>query len=654
KLLDFGISKVLSAESNNQDLPTITQAEINLMTPEYSSPEQIKNSNISVSTDVYSLGLILYKLLSGKPAHEFKTRSFQEYEKVVCEQSIHKPSTCLVKSYEQTEESSLFDISQNRKISLSKLKKVLNGDLDNICMMALRKEPERRYASAEMLAYDIERYLNSLPILARKESFIYTSKKFIVRHKAAVITAAVLFFIVNGLILFYTIQLKNERDRATFEAKKSEQVASFLQELFLVSDPDESKGETITARELLDRGAKNLKSSLETEPEIKAKLQNTIGKIYTNLGMYNSAEDIFQSIKENSNLEKLDKETYISTLINLGSIYRLRGKFKLAEDILMNAKSRCEKYLKKNNPLFGDCFLNLGGYYYEMGVFDKSYNFYKKAEQVYKFNFGEENSQFVDAIYSLAILEFDEGNSKKSDSLYRKALEINLKINGEINATTATIQNGLASVLRHTGEFEESKTLYQKVLKTRIKLFGNNHPDVAHTLNHLSRLYYNQEEYEKAEPLARRALEIRENLYNENHPEVMASRSSLAGTLIGLKKYYEAEKLYRLAHKAAVETLGENHPYTPAILGNIGIALMEQKKYSEAEKYISQSIEIIEKIPNLKETYRVGRVVDLAKLYNRTNRFHKAEKLLRRTVQDIKSRNIDDDWLIGLAESELG
>ncbi|MCB9249981.1 MAG: serine/threonine protein kinase [Ignavibacteriales bacterium] len=595
KLLDFGISKVLSAESNNQDLPTITQAEINLMTPEYSSPEQIKNTQISVSTDVYSLGLILYKLLSGKPAHEFKTRSFHEYEKVVCEQKIPTPSTVLVKSNEQIEESVLFDISQNRKISLSKLKKVLNGDLDNICMMALRKEPERRYASAEMLAYDIERYLNSLPILARKESFIYTSKKFIVRHKAAVITAAVLFFIVNGLILFYTIQLKNERDRATFEAKKSEQVASFLQELFLVSDPDESKGETITARELLDRGAKNLKSSLETEPEIKAKLQNTIGKVYTNLGMYNSAEDIFQSIKENSNLEKLDKETYISTLINLGSIYRLRGKFKLAEDILMNAKSRCEKYLKKNNPLFGDCFLNLGGYYYEMGVFDKSYNFYKKAEQVYKFNFGEENSQFVDAIYSLAILEFDEGNSKKSDSLYRKALEINLKINGEINATTATIQNGLASVLRHTGEFEESKTLYQKVLKTRIKLFGNNHPDVAHTLNHLSRLYYNQEEYEKAEPLARRALEIRENLYNENHPEVMASRSSLAGTLIGLKKYYEAEKLYRLAHKAAVETLGENHPYTPAILGNIGIALMEQKKYSEAEKYISQSIEIIEK-----------------------------------------------------------
>lgn len=140
KLLDFGISKVLSAESENQDLPTITQAEINLLTPEYSSPEQIKNSNISVSTDVYSLGLILYKLLSGKSAHEFKARTFNEYEKVVCEQTITKPSTVLHKENVGENEFSAVDISRFRKTQPKKLKNILNGDLDNICLMALRKE----------------------------------------------------------------------------------------------------------------------------------------------------------------------------------------------------------------------------------------------------------------------------------------------------------------------------------------------------------------------------------------------------------------------------------------------------------------------------------------------------------------------------------
>ncbi|MCB0748068.1 MAG: tetratricopeptide repeat protein, partial [Ignavibacteriae bacterium] len=651
---DFGISKVLSAESNNQDLPTITQAEINLMTPEYSSPEQIKNSNISVSTDVYSLGLILYKLLSGKPAHEFKTRSFQEYEKVVCEQSIHKPSTGLVKSYEQTEESSLFDISQNRKISLSKLKKVLIGDLDNICMMALRKEPERRYASAEMLAYDIERYLNSLPILARKESFVYTSKKFIIRHKAAVITAAVLFFVVNGLILFYTIQLKAERDKANLEAKKSEQVASFLQDLFLVSDPNESKGETITARELLARGASRLMVGLEEEPEIKSQLLNTIGKVYTNLGLYNSAEELFLTINEIKNLEAIDKETYVETLINLGKTYGFNGKYKLAGDIFIKAKNIGEKYFPSNHIIIGELYSSLGNHFYQIADFDSSYIYYKKAEKNFILNFGKESEQLAEALYNLGVLEFDRGNLEKSDSLYSASLKLYIKIRGELDAQTATTQNELASVYRHQGKFDEAEKLYKKALETRIKIFGNNHPDVAHTLNHLSRLYYNQELYEKAEPLARQSLETREKIYDETHPEVSASKSSLAGTLMGLKRYEEAEKLYEEAYNSSMKKFGESHPYTPALLGNLGIALMEQRKYKEAENAMLKALKMLDRLSAYRPTYRSGRIVSLAELYNRTNRYSKAEELIRKELTLLKKSDIDEDWLIGLAESELG
>ncbi|MCB0729945.1 MAG: serine/threonine protein kinase [Ignavibacteriae bacterium] len=646
KLLDFGISKVLSAESERSDLPTITQAEINLLTPEYSSPEQIKNSHISVSADVYSLGLILYKLLSGKSAHEFKTRTFNEFEKVICESSVSKPSTVVVHADGET-----FD---NRNTHQQKLQRILNGDLDNICLMALRKEPERRYASVEMFAYDIERYLDNLPILARKESFTYTAKKFIIRHKTAVIANIALFFIINGLILFYTIQLKEQRDKANLEARKAEQVASFLQDLFLVSDPDESKGETITARELLDKGASKLKLGLNEEIEIKSKLLNTIGKVYTNLGLYNSAEETLLSIKENKDLSKIDKETFIETLLNLGTVYRFKGKFDIAEEVLIMANKECDENLKENHPLFGDCYINLGGYYYEKGMYDKSYDYYKKAEKIFRLNFGNENEKVAEVLHGIGILEFDEGKLHKSDSLYREALKIYSKINGELNVNTAAVQNELATVLRHSGKFEESAKLYEKSLNTRIKLLGKDHPDVAHTLNHLSRLYYNQEQYEKAEPLARRSLEIREKLSGENHPEVMASRSSLAGTLMGLKKYKEAEELYRLAYKTAKATLGDSHVYTPAILGNIGKVLMEQKKYDEAEKLILQSIEMIEKIQNVRSTYKSGRVVSLAELYNRTNRYKEAEILLREEIKELEGKKIDDDWLIGFAESELG
>lgn len=653
KLLDFGISKVLTAEEGNSDLPTITQTEINLLTPEYSSPEQIKNSKISVSTDVYSLGLVLYKLLTGKSAHEFKTRTFSEYEKVVCEKTISRPSTILNK-IESFDENTNKEIFKSRNTHPGKLKKTLSGDLDNICMMALRKEPERRYVSAEMLAYDIERYLNNLPILARKESLYYTSKKFILRHKAPVITAIVLFFVVNGLILFYTIKLKEERDKANLEAKKSEQVASFLQNLFFVADPSESKGETITARELLDIGSKRLKRELNTEPEIKSKLLNTIGQVYTNLGLYKSAEDIFNEVKNSPRLKNIDKKTYIETLINLGSLYRIKGEYKLAGDILQKTLDQCKQNLGVDNQLVGECYLNLGGYCYETGDFKNSRIYYNKAGKIFTQGSNPSEERIAQVAHDIGVLEFDEGNLDRADSLFRKALRIKIKLHGEINTDVAAYQMDLASALRHEGKYKEAKEIYEKVLSTQIKLLGEDHPDVALTLNHLSRLYYNQEKFKEAEPLARKSLEIRLKNFPEDHPEVSASRSSLAGDLMGEKKYKEAEKLYRLAYKSSLEKLGENHPYTPAILGNIGNALMEQKKYKEAEECFTKSIKKLKQLFPESQNYVVGRVNSLADLYIRTGRYKKSEHLLREELSMLKNKDIKDGWLVGLTESLLG
>ena len=389
KLLDFGISKVLSAEGENHDMPTVTQTEMNLLTPEYSSPEQFRRKNISVSTDVYSLGLILYRLLVGKSAHEFSNNSFSEYEQVVCEKSITKPSSNLARINNKK----ILEIFENRSVQPGKLKKIISGDLDNICMMALRKDPERRYASVEMLAYDIERYLNNFPILARKESVLYTSGKFILRHKKSVAAAIIGFFVFNGLILFYTVQLKLEKDKAQREARKSEQIASFLQNLFLVSDPSESKGETITARELLDRGASGLQMSLEDEPEIKSHLLNIIGNIYTNLGLFSSAEDILVSIKEGESREQLSSETYIDALLNLVRLYRIEGKYEKAKLILDEASDEMKESLDLTHPLHGEFYLSAGGYFYETGVYEKSYNEFLNAERFFKKQFGEKHEK---------------------------------------------------------------------------------------------------------------------------------------------------------------------------------------------------------------------------------------------------------------------
>jgi eukaryotic-like serine/threonine-protein kinase len=654
KLLDFGISKVLSAESENNDLPTITQAEINLMTPEYSSPEQIRNTNISVATDVYSLGLILYKLLSKKSAHEFKNRTFSEYEKVVCERTIIRPSVALGVRNEDTEDPAFPEIGKKRKNQNRRLKKSLVGDLDNICLMALRKEPERRYASAEMLAYDIERYLTNLPIFARKESFIYSSRKFIVRHRAAVITAVVLFFIVNGLILFYTIQLKAERDKATREARKSEQVASFLQELFLVSDPSESKGETITARELLERGASKLKVGMDEEPEIKSKLLNTIGLVYTNLGLFNSAEEILLRIKNHTKTEMINKTTMIESLNNLGSLYRLKGKYELAGNTILKAMEMCEETLESDHPLLGDCYLNLGGYYYETGDYINSRLSYNMAEKIFRRTLGDENGKVAAVIHEMGVLSFEDGDLIKADSLYRLAINIEIEINGEINSNVAEYQNQLAQVLRHQEKYNDAQMLYEKSLATRKILFGNEHPDVASTLNHLSRLYYNQELFNKAEPLAREALRIRLAVFDEEHPEVSASRSSLAGILFYKNRFVEAERLYRAAYISSFNKLGDSHPYTMALEGNLGRTLLEQEKYVQSEKHLFNSLDLLKKRFRSIHPSVIRRVNWFADLYISTARYFEAEKILREQIDSIEGTKMEKNWLFGESKSLLG
>jgi len=654
KLLDFGISKVIRADGDNLEMPTITQAELNLLTPEYSSPEQFQNNIISVATDVYSLGLILYKLLVGKTAHEFNSRTFSEYERVVCEQRISHPSNAVTKINHQEVKNSETDIFKTRKTQPAKLKRLISGDLDNICMMALRKKPERRYASVEMFAYDIERYLNDLPILARKESRIYTAQKFISRHKSTVITAVALFFIVNGLILYYTIQLRAERDNAQREAKKSEQVASFLEDIFLVSDPNESKGETITARELLNRGTQKLRSGLEEEPEIKSQLLNTIGRVYTNLGLFRSAEEILIGIKESKFKQLIDNETYIESLLNLGKLYRIEGKYDLAGDILNKGLKDCEKYLDKASVLFGDCYLNLGGYYYETGDFKNSNLYFMKAEKIFRKNYGKDHVKVAAVLHDLGNLVFDEGNLDRSYSLYKEALMIELKQNGEITASVAAYQLALGQVLRHKKEFEEARELYEKSLSTRTKLFGNDHPDVAHTLNHLSRLYYNQNLFDEAEPLARRALNIRLKIFEEDHPEVSASKSSLAGILFYKNNFREAEDLYRSAYIASLGKLGESHPYTPAIQGNLGRTLLVQKKHKEAEGHLVKSFELLKSMLNEDHTYVIRRVNWLADLYIQTSRNVKAERLLRGQAEREDSTKEKNKWLIGETKSLLG
>jgi serine/threonine protein kinase/tetratricopeptide (TPR) repeat protein len=194
KLLDFGIAKILQQGDGAQPLATMTG--LRLMTPEYASPEQIRGEAVTTASDVYSLGIILYELLTGSSPYRFTSRAPRDVERAITEQEPTRPSTAVLES--------------NRNSAIAN-RKSLRGDLDNIVLMALRKEPERRYASVEQFSEDIRRHLEARPVLARKDTIGYRAAKFVRRNKAVVAAASLLFVSLLGGIITTTWEAHRAR-----------------------------------------------------------------------------------------------------------------------------------------------------------------------------------------------------------------------------------------------------------------------------------------------------------------------------------------------------------------------------------------------------------------------------------------------------------
>ena len=281
KLLDFGIAKLLKPEMYAQTIAP-TETMIRPMTPDYASPEQVKGQPVTTASDIYSLGVLLYELLTGHRPYRITSYTPQELERVICDQEPERPSTAVnrtlaVKSADGATQKTISPetVSRNREGQPDKLQRRLRGDLDNIVLMALRKEPQRRYASAEQFSEDIRRHLEGLPVIARKDTFQYRASKFIRRNKIGVAVAVAFAVLMIGSIIAIALQSV----RAARERDKAKQVSAFLTDIFKVSDPSEARGKTIksgaancrkaTGRSLRQRagsGAASLRSDDTTKP----------------------------------------------------------------------------------------------------------------------------------------------------------------------------------------------------------------------------------------------------------------------------------------------------------------------------------------------------------------------------------------------------
>jgi serine/threonine-protein kinase len=559
KLLDFGIAKLLNPELID-DAPTATIASIRLMTPEYASPEQVRGEQVTTATDVYSLGAVLYELLTNVCPHQFKTKAITEIEHVVCEVEPELPS------------SAVFRGTTVKRLELKKLSHELAREVDNIVLMAMRKDPHQRYETVQQFTEDIDRYLNGLPVRARTQTLGYRAIKFARRHKTAVAVVTLLIAMLAGIAVLMTVQtsrIAKERDRAN-------KVTEFLVNLFEVSNPSEAKGNSIKARELLDVSANKIGNELNDQPEVQAALMDTIGRVYSNLGLYKTSASLLeQALRIRTQILGEKHIDVASTLDHLAAVYQEMGKYEEAESLARKSFAMRKEILGNEHPDVAEVAGTLGQVLQNEGKFEDAETFFRMALAIQRKNFGEENEQVTNSLNDLAIFLKIKGDIKEAESLYRKTLVLRRKLLGNFHPSVASTLNNLGRLLTENGQLDEAEKLLREATEIDLKVFGKDHPERAISMNNLAFVYREKKEYEKAEMIYREALEIRRKSLGENHPSVARNIYSLGLTLIEKGDYDQAEPLLLEAQGLWKKNLPPEHPDQ----GSIALALAKVRMY---------------------------------------------------------------------------
>ena len=570
----------------------MTRTGLHVMTPEYASPEQIKGEPATTSTDIYSLGLILYKLLTREGAYEIKSTSALELEKVICHNEPQKPST-LIKILRIRDNIKTTRISSERKTQTDKLIKKLSGDLDNICLMALRKEPERRYPSVERFQKDIINYLEERPVWARQSTIRYRTRKFVSRHRISVISAALLFLIVALLTTFYMIQLRKERDKAELESQKAKEVAGFLKDIFKLSDPYKARGDTITVRELLEKGSKKIHRELSDQPDVKATMLDIMGQVYENLGLYEKSEVLLKEaldIRRKINNNNIDVG---KSLNSLGQLYLTKGEYEKAKPLLEEALSVYENLSETNYENYADAIDNSAWYSNVTGNYNRSDSLYALAIKVLKENSKDKNEMLFVTMNDLALNYHEEGKYEESESLFKETLELQKKFYGEKpHPEVATTTYNLAELFRDKGSYDEAEKMFKSSLQMDIQLNGPEHPDVAYSLQGLASIYRLEGNFKEAEKLYLQVLSMRKKFLGNEHPDVAYATYNVGLLFYGEEKYDSSKKYFDQSLEMHRKLNGVNHPSVAKCLEKLSYIDYKKGNLKKAENLIRQSIEI--------------------------------------------------------------
>jgi serine/threonine protein kinase/tetratricopeptide (TPR) repeat protein len=616
KLLDFGIAKLLAPESLSHTLP-VTRLQERMLTPENAAPEQVLGRPITTATDIYSLGVLLYQLLTGRSPYRLLSYSQLQLERAICMDDPPRPSQIVLAKINDESDADRSRISDRRGLSPQRLRARLSGDLDAIVAMAMRKEPDRRYPSVEALADDVNRHLTGRPVLARQGDWRYNAGKFFRRHLLAVFSVAALILglgIITGVTLWQNHRIELAREATAQERDRAQQVSAFLVDVFSQADPFNAQGHEPTAKELLDRGAEKILGNSTLQPEVRAELLESIGLAYRRQGLSERAIPLFEQAVAIRREEKpLDRHRASAALANLARTLTDGGHLVSAEAYLQQALQMSRE--------------------------------------------GDEtpSSETADILLQFGHFELDAKSDPQAASKYfGEALAIYRDVLGDQNLSVASTLSSLAAAATWAGNLELAERDQREAMAIFQATVSRNHPDHAVALASLGYILTEREKYKEAEQVLNEALEISRNVFGATNQRISQIDANLGILYEREGDLPRAIQATQDAVKIATDKLGLTHYLTGYYINDLAALYLKSGDLAAAERYARQALAVYAVALPPHHLYVSSTRRLLGEILVQRGALPAAEAELRMAVDIDTEVAGADNWRTALAQSTLG
>ena len=616
KLLDFGIAKLLDTETtSSQGEVTVTMS--GAMTAEYASPEQLRGESITTASDVYSLGVVLYELLCGQRPYPLKSRRPDELARAICEVEPPRLSIAVGKVNPATFTSTVpTGEPKPRWEPAAKLRRRLEGDLDNIVAKALRKEPTRRYTSVATFSEDIRRHGEGLPVTARQDTLAYRAGKFLRRHKVSVAAAALVMLTLIGGLVIATWQARIarlERDHARIalasaqaarrQAELSREQANrlndFLQKLLTSPSPQEM-GKDVKVVEVLDRASKSVDQDLTRDPEVLAQIHRSLGTAYINLGVPALAEvQIRAALSLFQKLHGEDDAETVVTKHRLAYVLLMRKQPTEAEPLMRDVL----RWQQRQSPPDPDALIKtmdrLSTIYQLTGRFAEAEATVEEMRRMSIKAHGKQSAAYIRMLNSLSAVKRAEGDYAATAEIARQAVEGCDQITRKAGIDVLAPELNLCMALFALGRRAEFLPALMRAQQDVRQVVGDNNTYSGGIMSLHAMDDFTQGKYQKAIPEVKQALEILAPMYPPSDAFIVTDRALLGLALTRTGQAVAGEPFLRAA---LADGLTTEKIYFPVTIGNMETALGEclfaQKRYLEAEPLLLNGYKMLQERPD--------------------------------------------------------